>query len=199
MPWHVRGRATLRCSAHRLWSLIDRCGLLPDKKLENECRAAALPPRAATCSGLFLQSTVTYIPYLYNANLTPTNMATSTDRIGCRLPNLADSISRLATLERHLGLAAHGPWAAHSAIVTGRGLAPRHGAPRHSHCDTTHWSLDTAVQTPLGLAALLAHSPSDACRNIAILALTRSFRPVYTRLLAIILASSFASSAPLPS
>jgi len=69
------------------------CGLLPDKKLENECRAAALPPRAATCSGLFLQSTVKYIPYLYNANLTPTNMATSTDRIR-RLPNLADSISR---------------------------------------------------------------------------------------------------------
>ena len=58
---------------------LDRplCGLLPDKKLENECRAAALPPRAATCSGPFLQSTVTYIPYLYNANLTPTNMATS--------------------------------------------------------------------------------------------------------------------------
>ena len=163
---------------------------VPDKKLENECRAAALPPRAATCSGLFLQSTVTYIPYLYNANLTPTNMATSTDRIRvCPIWQ----IQSLATIERHRGLAAHGPWAAHSAIVTGRGLAPRHGAPRHSHCDTTHWSL----QTPL--AALLAHSPSDACRNIAILALTRSFRPVYTRLLAIILASSFASSAPLPS
>ena len=183
----MRGRATLRCSAHRLWSLITGHRWVPDKKLENECRAAALPPRAATCSGLFLQSTVTYIPYLYNANLTPTNMATSTPWSPvCPDPNLA-------TLEP----ARPGPrraWPMGSAFGhTGRGLAPRHGAPRHSHWDTTHWSL----QTPL--AALLAHSPSDACRNIAILALIRSFRPVYTRLLAIILASSFASSAPLPS